>query len=419
MPKSGYSCSSVPQVKVLSKKITRDDAWHAYQSEVEHLLDGLLGDIEHDIANALALSCATKTSLSTGCGDHHGLPDRHVVTKALSQVSLEAWEARANAALQAHLAIIKSKRLRRNLTLAIDTHKRSFHGISLDDKPMEEIVRRGRPKDGTKLFFEYATLAIMVNDRRLTIAVRLMRPGERKATLLHAMRKEAEKLGLRARLLLFDAWFSDSFVVEWCRDNLPLSRMTVLMPLQIRGKKGQRVLQTRGRKRTWYEFTSVREEKGGKVKKTVRVQVHVLVTQARGRRRGKRRGLAKHGFIVLGRSVPLRTTRELYHRRSAIEKTYALLEKVVPRTTSKSAGLRFALVLVSLIAQNVWTWLRWERASVPRRGPGGRTVLERAFEYLTFVRFIAQYAASVFDAVTEIMVYWQKGRSDKRLVVRR
>lgn len=419
MPKSGYTCSSVPGVKVLSKKITRDDAWHAYQKEVQVLLHGLVGELEQGVANALALSCATKTSLSTGCTNHHDLPDRHVAVKALSSVKLEAWEARANHALQTRLNIVKSKRLRRRLTVAIDTHRRPFHGVSLDDQAMDKIVRKGRPKDGTKLFFEYATLAVIIDDHRLTIAVRLMRPGERKTALLEALLKEVEKLGLHAELLLLDAWFSDSFVVEWCREHLPLSRMTVLMPLQVKGKKGQRVLQTRGRKRTWYEFTSIREEGNEKVKKTVRVQVHVIVTQARGRRRGKRRGLARHGFVVVGRKVPLARTRELYHRRSSIEKTYALLENVVPRTTSKSASLRFALVLVSLIAQNVWTWLRWEWASVPRRGPGGRTVLKRAFEYLTFVRFIAQYAASVFNAVTEVIVYWVKGRSDTRVVVRR
>lgn len=415
--RSGYSCSSVPQLKILSKKLTRDDAWHAYQKELKHLLDGLLGELIQEAANALALSCATKTSLSTGCTNHHDLPDRHAVLKALSQVDLAAWEARANQALQAHVGILpKSKR---RLTLAIDTHRRPFHGVSLDDQPMDEIVRKGRPKDGTKLFFEYATIAVVLDDRRLTIAVHLMRPGERKTTLLHALTKEVEKLGLRADLLLLDAWFSDSFVAEWCREALPLTRMTVLMPLQVRGKKGQRVLQTRGRKRTWYEFTSIREEGEKKVKKSVRVRVHVVVTQARGRRRGKRRGLAKHGFVVLGKTVPLRRTRDLYHRRSAIEKTYALLENVVPRTTSKSAGLRFVLVLASLMAQNAWTWLRWERVSVPRRGPGGRNVLARAFDYLDFIRFIAQYAATIFRALTEVIVYWVKGQSDQRVVVRR
>lgn len=418
MPKSGYSCSSVPGVKVLSKKVTRDDAWHAYQKEVEDLLQGLLGEPEHEIANALALSCATKTSLSTGCTNHRDLPDRHLTLKALRSVSLETWEARADQALQTHISIVKSKRLKRRLTLAIDTHRRPFHGVSLDDKPMEELARKGRAKDGTTRSFEYATLAIMLDGRRLTIAVHLMRPGERKADLLGKLWKEVEKLSLPVELLLLDAWFSDSFVAEWCRDNLPLKSMTVLTPFQAKGEKGQRLLRTRGRKRTWHEFTSMREEDGEKVKKTVRVRVHVIVTQAQGRRRGKQRGLASHGFVVLGRTPPLRRTRDLYHRRSAIEKTYALLEAVVPRTTSKCAGLRFALVLVSLMAQNVWTWLRWERVSVPRRGPGGRRVLERAFEYLTFVRFIAQYAASVFHAVTQVLVYWVQGRSDARIVVR-
>jgi len=94
---------------------------------------------------------------------------------------------------------------------------------------------------------------------------------------------------------------------------------------------------------------------------------------ARGRCPYQNGDRGKHGEVVRGYvacGVTDRSAKQVEHRyrkRSGIETTYRLLRQARGITTTRDPVVRFAIMLVAALLENLWLVLRWAVVARPRR----------------------------------------------------
>jgi len=99
----------------------------------------------------------------------------------------------------------------------------------------------------------------------------------------------------------------------------------------------------------------------------------------------------KHGEVVRGyvacgvADKSPKQVERLYKKRSGIETTYRLLRQARGVTTTRGPVVRFAIMLVAALLENLWLVLRW--AVVARLRRGGRD-LPTQFTFKTFCDWI-------------------------------
>ena len=76
------------------------------------------------------------------------------------------------------------------------------------------------------------------------------------------------------------------------------------------------------------------------------------------------------------------------------------MNKVRPRTSSQSPGLRLLLVGIALSLVNIWVFLKWFYLGYPRRG--GRDVQEDRFPLTMFRQFLLEAIKTIYGAVRSI-----------------
>ena len=79
--------------------------------------------------------------------------------------------------------------------------------------------------------------------------------------------------------------------------------------------------------------------------------------------------MARHGYAADAPFIDTpRDAREHYSKRFGIESSYRLANQSLALTSSRDAGLRLVLFVVSLLLQNSWRYLHWKYVASPRRG---------------------------------------------------
>jgi len=80
-------------------------------------------------------------------------------------------------------------------------------------------------------------------------------------------------------------------------------------------------------------------------------------------------GVARHGYAADAPFIETpRDAREYYRKRFGIESSYRLARQSLALTSSRDAGLRLLLFVVSLLLQNVWRYLHWMYVAAPAAG---------------------------------------------------
>jgi IS4 transposase len=88
--------------------------------------------------------------------------------------------------------------------------------------------------------------------------------------------------------------------------------------------------------------------------------------------------VARHGYAADAPFIDTpRDARHHYSKRFGIESSYRLAKQSLALTSSRDAGLRLLLFVVSLVLQNSWRYLHWKYVAAPRRG--GRHLWEWSF----------------------------------------
>lgn len=257
-------------------------------------------------------------------------------------------------------AKLPRKLLKSKLPVAMDLTELPYHGQHAEDDP---YVRRGRAKSGTTHFYIFATLYVVKKNRRYTLAIVLMRQGEKAQDVVERLLARGRQLGLRVERLYLDRGFDNNGMVAYLKKQ----SFPTILPLVVRGKQGGSRALLVGRK----SYTTIYERRST-VYDQETLPLYIVCKYSKGKY--KRKGVFRFAYIVIGtlKRQPAQIAEE-YRRRFGIETSYRLMNTVRARTTCKIATFRLFLVALAFLWLNLWQYVKWKYLFVPKPGP--RTVL--------------------------------------------
>ncbi len=221
-----------------------------------------------------------------------------------------------------------------------------------------------------------------MRNKRYTLAVRQRPAGETSGDVLGEFLELFNGLDLGVKAVYLDRGFYNST----CLGLLYADNYAYVIPVVRWGETIQDELSS-GSSRV------IEHELAGKV--TFPVYINCVYQQGRY----YEHGVASHGYTADAPFIetPL-DAREHYRKRFGIESSYRLAKQSLALTSSRDAGFRLLLFVVSLLLQNVWRYLHWMYGAAPRRG--GRRLLEWSFvEFCEMVLRAAWTALGVRRAV--------------------
>ena len=177
----------------------------------------------------VAYAAARITSLSDACKALRDAPSDEAVRLALIATlpDFAELQRRLNAALANNLP----RTLRRSpQRMAADLVLIPYHGQPQHDP---DEIYRSEAKSGTSHFHAYATLYVIRNGYRFTVALTPVSRGEPLEAVLKRLLHQAAQVGIRCRLLLLDRGFYSVGVIRY----LQAAHHPFLMPVICRGRR--------------------------------------------------------------------------------------------------------------------------------------------------------------------------------------
>lgn len=302
--------------------------------------------------NLLLKAVAEGSSLEAVCADScaaiAGNTLREQLNAALRVGELRKQEGEMNAALQ---AAIPKGMPRGGLEVAIDTHDEPFYGKTPE---LRAYTCKTRAQDGTTHFFRIASAYVIWREVRLTLALTYVLPEDSLPQVLDKLLNQLKQIGLHATVLYLDKGFCSGEVIGY----LQRTEQAAVLACPIRGKQGgiRALCQGRGSFTTDYTFTD------GTRARLVLVDTRVRDPKTR---RKQRKWL---GFVLVHLDWTPRQVLTKYRRRFGIEASYRILRQVKVLTNSRNPALRFFLLGLGLLMQNVWVLARWLFTRRPGKG---------------------------------------------------
>ncbi len=301
-------------------------------------------------------------------------------------------QRRLNAALANNLP----RTLRRSpQRMAADLVLIPYHGQPQHDP---DEIYRSEAKSGTSHFHASATLYVIRNGYRFTVALTPVSRGEPLEAVLKRLLHQAAQVGIRCRLLLLDRGFYSVGVIRY----LQAAHHPFLMPVICRGR---RLDDPRGPSGTnvfltWQSSGFGTYTLHDAQKRPARVAICVKCRYYRGqwRRHGKQHLI----YAFWGLQPPsFDWVRETYRQRFAIETTYRQLHQARIRTSTRDPALQLLYVGIALILRNVWVWLHQMVLARPRRGSREiRLDLLRFRRMLLWLTHVVEGTLGIRDSVT-------------------
>jgi putative transposase len=302
--------------------------------------------------NLLLKAAAEGSSVEAVCADSCGVVAsntlREQVNAALPVSGLRAQETEMNAALQ---AVIPMGMPRGGLEVAIDTHDEPFYGKTAQ---LRAYTCKTRAQAGTTRFFRIASAYVIWRELRLTLALTYVLPDDPLAEVVQRLLMRLRQVGLQATVLYLDKGFCSGEIIRY----LQHTQQAAVLACPVRGKQGgiRALCQGRGSFTTPYTFTD-----------GTTARLTLLDTRVRDPKtqRKQRKWLA---FVLVNLDWTPRQVMAKYRRRFGIEASYRLLRQVKVLTTSRNPALRFFLLGLGLLMQNVWVLARWLFTRRPGKG---------------------------------------------------
>jgi putative transposase len=126
-----------------------------------------------------------------------------------SSLELQQLERQVNQALWAHL---NPRHWKGQQKVAVDLVEVPYHGLAA--QKFDEI-RRGQAKQGTTHFHVFATVYVVRQYRRVTLALHYVRQGESLVSILDALKSWLDELGIQVDLWLADRAFCSVAALRW------------------------------------------------------------------------------------------------------------------------------------------------------------------------------------------------------------
>jgi hypothetical protein len=302
--------------------------------------------------NLLLKAVGEGSSVEAVCADTMGAGAsntlREQLNAALKGEELRAQEAEMNQALQ---AAIPKGMPRGGLEVAIDTHDEPFYGKTPE---LRAYTCKTRAKDGTTRFFRIATAYVIWREVRLTLALTYVLPTDTLPKVVEKLLDTLKQVGLHATVLYLDKGFCSGEVIRALQGR----QQAAVLACPIRGKTGgiRALCHGHGSSSTDYTFTD------GTTARLTLVDTRVPDPKTK---RKQRKWLA---FILIHLDWTPHQVFSKYRRRFGIEASYRMLRQVKVLTNSRNPALRFFLLGLGLLMQNVWVLARWLFTRRPGKG---------------------------------------------------
>jgi hypothetical protein len=257
----------------------------------------------------------------------------------------------------------------RSRIVSLDFVDNPYHGDPAAD---DGELCKTSPTDGTTTCHRYCTAYVVSNGKPVTLAMTYVRSDETEADAVERVLDRVGAYPFEIDLLLADRGFYNERVIRRCWEIA-----ATVIPVQNKGDRMAEKLDTHCSYMTTYRIYKDHERE-------LQVPLAVSVSYHNGDR-------GKHGEVVRGYvacDLDDRTATQvegLYRKRSAIETSYRLYRQARATTTTRDPIVRFALVIVSFLLENLWLVLRWAVVARPQRG--GRD-LPTQFTFTTFCDWI-------------------------------
>ena len=336
----------------------------------EHLLNFVVNSLDEELSldlgdnvevtaeklyEVLAGASTGGTSINHVCDTTEDSPHANTVRGHLTdQFDLDAVESVGDTLLQRDTLETLPDR---PVEVCTDLHLDPYYG----EEEETEALYSSKAKRGTTSFHAYATLYVRVRNKRYTLAVRQLTAGETTGDVLGEFLELLDGLDLSVKAVYLDRGFYNST----CLNLLYAYNYAYVIPIIKWGETIQDELNS-----GWS-----REIEHGLAGK---VTFPVFIDCVYQRGRYDENGVARHGYAADAPFIDTpRDARHHYSKRFGIESSYRLAKQSLAMTSSRDAGLRLLLFVVSLVLQNSWRYLHWKYVAAPRRG--GRHLWEWSF----------------------------------------
>ncbi len=328
------------------------------------------------VLDVLVYAATTGKSIHSACEELTDTADDNTLREYINQALQLEHLAALEDALNALLTVQVPRKVRRGTwDLAIDLHDQPFYGKSAR---LRAVACRGKARDGTTRFFRIATVCLLVDGVRLTLAVHFVRPDESLSDILKGLLERARPHLGGLRCVFLDKGFASIEVFRLLDEQ----QVSAVIACPIRGKRGggTRALCV-GHKSYATEHTFHSNLSGS-------YRSRVTLVYVFHEDKPHEKCIEWRLFVQIHNQMTPHQIRVNYRRRFGIEASYRCLNQVRAYTTTQNPALRFFFLALALVLLNTWIVLRFRYCQVPRQGRLGRLIDEGRFRLHRMAGFI-------------------------------
>jgi putative transposase len=265
---------------------------------------------------------------------------------------------------------------------AIDFTNVPFYG---KEKNSGDTIKT-KPKQGTSRYYTYATIYLILNNKRYTLAMKNVRKGDTLKDTVDFLINEIQTKEFKIKGVYLDKEFFTVEVINYLQNR----KIPYIIPCVKRGRSGGIRELFEGNKSYSTEYTMRSKEN------EATFQVNVLVKYSKGKY--NQNGRKYFAYAVYGMDIPIKKTFNEYRKRFGIESSYRLMNQARIHTSTKNPVLRLLYIGISLLLINIWIYIQWKYLSIPRQG--GRQPRKWAFK--TILRQINRITEEILGFNTKI-----------------
>ena len=177
------------------------------------------------VANAIKTAASTQDFLENTCKKEGNKPNADIIFKRIKQCDPNVLKTAFKLIMAFMIKRVKYKFNRRGWDLAIDSHYEAFYGEYKD-----EWIHGYKADKGCEGSYKFITIAVVIGDERFTLMALPESKQDNLEDLVEELVLEARK-HLRLRVVLFDRWFYNNFVIRRLKElKIPYLIMGRLFP---------------------------------------------------------------------------------------------------------------------------------------------------------------------------------------------
>jgi len=370
--------------------LTAHEVFELSTAEVAELLDlSMEGRFQPPDLAALIVEAAAREVSPNQAAKDLGAMSESNARHHLAKLDIGRLVERANARFAARYAVLPD----RPLPAASDYTEVCFYGKA-ENPRMREFIRRGKAKRGTNNFLVFASLYVILDHRRFTLAMLPVRRGEAAADILQRLIQIARNGGVRIEVLFLDRGCDSGDVMA----RLQALEQPYCLMGKITGKEGGNGT------RALCKGPTRKVRRARKLKDDDEVVSTLVIV-----RKWQKGRMGKHGakyFLYYTWRCRIRIGRiyQAYRKRFGIESSYRQKDDARVRTATTDPARRFLFAAVGFLLVNLWVFLKWTRVSVPRRGRGGKRVFAELFPLETMLVFLTVVCGELYGRTLEVVV---------------